>query len=125
MRLWGALIAWLKQKIETLYLRGAETRATNRGMSGPRKVPRTSTVPDEYASALEALPLHHRFPLLLVDSGGLSRSTAARVLSIPRSVLSARLAKALGAPRYLETLRVSDSQRARRRLPTGGSGELG
>ena len=108
MRLCGELAARYQDEISTFYLYGPGLHADDRAPSGPVAAP-VSRIRREIASRLEALPLHHRLPLLLVDFEGFSCDTAARVLSIPRWVLGARLAKARRAFSYLELFRTRAS----------------
>src|SRR5579872_5846249 len=107
MGLCGELAARYQHEISAFYLYGYGTgaHARHRRLSGPRLGPHDSALPHEFARALAALPLRHRLPLLLVDFEGFSCDTAARVLSIPRWVLGARLAKARWAFSYLKPFR--------------------
>ncbi|HLJ59716.1 MAG TPA: hypothetical protein VKZ50_08290 [bacterium] len=93
-----------QDEISAFYLHGSGLHADDRAQSGPEAVP-VRRIRHEVASRLETLPLRHRLPLLLVDFEGFSCDTAARILSIPRWVLGARLAKARWAFSYLKPFR--------------------
>jgi hypothetical protein len=104
MRLRGELAERFQQEISAFYLHGT-------GPDAERPGSRTPALIHERDFGLEALPLRHRLPLLLVEAEGFSHDAAARVLMIPRWVFDARLVHARRALRALKRPRATAAGR--------------